>query len=55
MNRDFSNLGLIPLLNVDEIMRVMRSVRAPSTKTILYDVTKPYVDGLMARFKALAG
>jgi hypothetical protein len=51
-NKEFSILGLMPLLNMEEIARILKDAD-PETKAILYNVTKPYVDGIKARFDAL--
>lgn len=51
-NKEFSELGLMPLLNMDEIAHILRDA-SEETKAILYNVAKPYVDGIEARFDAL--
>ncbi len=52
-NKEYSDLGLIPFLNMGTIAEIIRNTEPKGTKTILYDVTKPYVDGFKARFRAL--
>lgn len=51
-NEEFSKLGLMPVLNMGEISRILRNSKK-ETKDILYNVIKPYIDGIAARFKAL--
>jgi len=51
-NNEFSALGLMPPWNMEEIARTLRDTNE-GTKAILYSITKPYVDGIQARFKAL--
>jgi len=51
-NKEFSILGLMPPLNMEEIARIVRDANE-ATKAILLPVTKPYVDGIKARFDAL--
>jgi len=51
-NEEFSRLGLMPVLNMEEIARIFGGANK-ETKAILYNVTKPYVDGIKARFEAL--
>lgn len=52
-NKDYTDLGLIPFLNMDEISKRITETKQQSTKAILYDITKPYIESILARFKAL--
>lgn len=51
-NKEFSTLGLMPSLDMEENARILRKVKGEK-RAILYDVAKPYVDGIKARFEAL--
>jgi len=51
-NKEFSELGLLPPLNTEVISNILREP-PEETEAIIYNVLKPYVDGIKARFDAL--
>ncbi len=51
-NKEFSELGLLPPLDTEEMANILRKP-PEETEAIIYNVLKPYVDGIKARFDAL--
>lgn len=52
-NKEYSELGLMPSINMGEIAETLRRARGKRTEDIMYDVSRPYIDGMRARFEAL--
>ncbi|MDV2990022.1 MAG: AAA family ATPase [Dehalogenimonas sp.] len=53
INKQYSDLGLLPQMNLETVAETIKSVDNQAAKNALYSVTKPYIDGITARFKAL--
>lgn len=51
-NREFSELGLLPPLSTEDIVNTLREL-PEETGAITYNVLKPYVDSIKARFNAM--
>ena len=51
-NQEFSDLGLLPPLNVEAIVTILKKPHT-ETEAIIYNILRPYVDGIKARFDAL--